>query len=95
MQSSTIAIPFGVLLKKRRLERKWSQRELAERARLSLRFVQSLEYGEQEPRLSTLYALACAFGITPVKLLEGMPNISSLPANDEVSCVVQERDHVL
>lgn len=95
MQSSTIAIPFGVLLKKRRLEHNWTQWELAQRACLSLRFVQNLEYGKQEPRLSTLYALACAFGITPIELLEGMPDISFLSANDAVSCVVQEPSHVL
>lgn len=75
MESSTIAIPFGILLKRKRLEHKWSQRELAERARLSLRFVQGLEYGESEPRLSTIYALAQALGMKPAELLTEMPDI--------------------
>lgn len=50
-----------------RLQRAWSQEQLAELASLSVRTVQRIENGEQ-PSLETLSALAAVFGVSVSEL---------------------------
>ncbi len=50
-----------------------SQSGIATRSRRSLRCIQYLEAGKQEPTLSTLYALAHALDIRVSEMLEALP----------------------
>ncbi len=53
-----------------RAEQKRSQQEVAKKARVSVSYISMLERGERTPPLDTLEALAKAFGVSPVDLLE-------------------------
>lgn len=60
MDKMTFAKPFGDMLKEKRKLRGLSQMGLAMKSGRSLRCIQYLEAGTQEPTLSTLYAIAHA-----------------------------------
>ena len=47
-----------------------SQAALAKRADLSREYVNKIESGRYDPRLSTINALAKALGVKPARLLE-------------------------
>ena len=55
---------FSENLVKLRNSKDLSQKELAEAAGIAMRAYQRYEYGEREPRLSTLIALADFYGIS-------------------------------
>lgn len=63
MDKMTFAKPFGDMLKEKRKLRGLSQMGLAMKSGRSLRCIQYLEAGTQEPTLSTLYALAHALDL--------------------------------
>lgn len=60
---------FGKRLRKIRLEKKLSQRGLALEADMEHKHVQRIEAGEVNPTMTTIIALADAFGIDPGELL--------------------------
>lgn len=59
--------PFGVVLRERRLKLGLTQEAFAERAGFSLRWIQLLESGAQQPSVTSFFALAhgldCEVGI--------------------------------
>ena len=55
---------FSENLVRLRNDRGLSQKELAEATGITMRAYQRYEYGEREPRLSTLIALADFYGIS-------------------------------
>jgi transcriptional regulator with XRE-family HTH domain len=57
-------------LKRARLARKFSQEELAKKARVSVSYVSMLERGQRSPPLDTLEVLAKALSVKPTMLLE-------------------------
>lgn len=57
-------------LRTQRPER-WTQEELAERARISVSFLSMIERGERVPHVETLAALAEALGVTLAELFAG------------------------
>ena len=69
----TFAKPFGDMLKEKRKLRGLSQTELTIKSGRSLRCIQYLEAGTQEPTLSTLYALAHALDLRMIDLIEALP----------------------
>lgn len=73
MDKMTFAKPFGDMLKEKRKLHGLSQTELAIKSGRSLRCIQYLEAGTQEPTLSTLYALAHALDLRVVDLIEALP----------------------
>lgn len=73
MDKTTFAKPFGDMLKEKRKMRGLSQSGIAARSRRSLRCIQYLEAGKQEPTLSTLYALAHALDMRVSDMLEALP----------------------
>lgn len=73
MDKMTFAKPFGDMLKEKRKLRGLSQTELAIKSGRSLRCIQYLEAGTQEPTLSTLYALAHALDFRVTDLIEALP----------------------
>ncbi len=61
----TIAKAFGKTLKKLRIQRGFSQLELATLARLDRTFISLLERGERQPTLQTLFAVSKALSVRP------------------------------
>ncbi len=50
--------PFGIVVRKRRLQQGLTQEALAEQAGLSLRWIQFLESGAQQPSITSFLRLA-------------------------------------
>ncbi len=67
-----IRIRFARRLRELRLEKNWTQEELAEFADLAYRHIQRLESTKNPPpaKIDTIEKLAKAFKITPSKLLK-------------------------
>ena len=63
---------FGRNVRALRLEKGWTQEELADRATLSSVQVSRVERGAREIRLNTLLRLLKALETTPSKLLDGL-----------------------
>jgi transcriptional regulator with XRE-family HTH domain len=66
-------VPFGVQVRQLREARRWSQRDLAARARLSLATIQTVEAGLRTPRRPTVKRLASVFGIDPGSFASALP----------------------
>lgn len=73
MDKMIFAKPLGNMLKGKHKLRGLSQMGLAMRSRRSLRCIQYLEAGTQEPTLSTLYAVAHALDLQVTDLVEALP----------------------
>ena len=73
MDKMTFAKPFGDMLKEKRKLRGLSQMGMAMKSGRSLRCIQYLEAGTQEPTLSTLYAIAHALELRVMDLIEALP----------------------
>lgn len=56
-------IAFGVVLKRLRLEKKWTQETLGFEAHFSRPYISRLEAGKQTPTLDTLMALCAIFAL--------------------------------
>lgn len=61
---------FGLFVKKKRLERGWSQADLAEKVGNNYQNISRLERGEISPTLFWCYKLADAFGVDLLDLLK-------------------------
>lgn len=61
---------LGARVKQLRQERNMTQREMAERAGLSLRFAADVEAGKANPSLGSLYELAAALRVEVISLLQ-------------------------
>jgi transcriptional regulator with XRE-family HTH domain len=72
---------FATALQKRRMRSRFSQEELADRAGLHRTYVSQLERGLKSPSLSSIAALADAFGVRPHQLVRAaereMPSLPS------------------
>ena len=60
---------IGKILKKHRKARGWDQNDLAEKANIARETISKIERGKCDPQISTLRAIAGAFGINPAELL--------------------------
>lgn len=65
-----IQFAFGALIKKIRLERKWSQADLAAAVNMESNAISRLENGVIAPNVNTIVALALALGKHPSELLK-------------------------
>ncbi|MEO5980653.1 MAG: helix-turn-helix transcriptional regulator [Chryseolinea sp.] len=65
-----IQIAFGALIKRIRLERKWSQADLAAAVNMESNAISRLENGVIAPNVNTIVALALALGKHPSELLK-------------------------
>ncbi|MBD3240320.1 MAG: type II toxin-antitoxin system Y4mF family antitoxin [Chitinivibrionales bacterium] len=65
--------PFGVFLKQKRRETSLTQKDLANKAGVGLRFIRDVEQGKKSVRLDTLNAVLSLFGYCagPVRM-EGL-----------------------
>ena len=66
---STVACVFGVVLRRLRKEAGLTQEQLGLEADLQRKFISSLELGEKQPTLTTVFKLASALNIKPGKLI--------------------------
>ena len=55
---------FGVVLRRLRTERRLTQEQLGFEAGLRRTFISSLELGEKQPSLGTIFKLSCALGVS-------------------------------
>ena len=69
-QDERIIQAFGQALKRIRLEKGYSTRELADRAEMNLGNLSDLELGKKNPLLTTVVRLADALGVDPGELLK-------------------------
>jgi HTH-type transcriptional regulator, competence development regulator len=67
-----------------RLERAWSQEQLAELSGLSTRTVQRIENNGERPGLETLSALAAVFGVS-VSALSAQENVGENALDERIS----------
>lgn len=68
-QEERIIHAFGENLKRLRMEKGLSTRDLADKAEMNLGNLSDLELGKKNPLLTTVYALAEALGVRPADLL--------------------------
>lgn len=72
VQCEPVYVSFGEVVKTRRLERGWTQTDLAERVGLSRASVTNIEIGRQRVLLSDLFDFARAFGVSPRTLFNAL-----------------------
>lgn len=65
----TVAIAFGRVLRRLRIDAEMTQEELGLEADIQRNYVSSLELGEKQPSLTTVFKLAAALNIKPAKLI--------------------------
>ena len=63
---------FAKVLKEKRLEAELTQEALAERAKLSTRYISRLECGNQQPNYKYLLAISAALGMRASELLRAV-----------------------
>lgn len=83
---------IGKNVVKLRLDRGWTQAHLAEYSQISIRQIQAIESGDAEnyPREKTMYKIAEALGVSPLRLFEA-PEFTREPTIPEaLRRVVQE-----
>ena len=64
-----VKIDFGNRIRELRIERKWTQDDLADKSNISVRNISDIENGKVDCHLTTLYLLANAFDISMAELL--------------------------
>ena len=82
---STLLPLLGERIRALRLERSWSQAELASKAGVSRRFLVQIESGEGNASLLRLAELAEALGVSLVRLVAGLGPVEDFePVEDLV-----------
>lgn len=71
-----IPLVFGKALRRLRLAAGFTQEELGFRAGLQRNYISSLELGEKQPSLVTIFKLSTALNIKPGRLLDHMENVA-------------------
>lgn len=74
VQCEPVYVTFGEIVKVMRLERGWTQTDLADRVGLSRTSVTNIEIGRQRVLLSDLFDFARALGVSPKTLFNKLPN---------------------
>lgn len=69
MDSNAIAVAFGKVLRKLRIEAELTQEQLGLEADLQRNYISELELGQKQPSVSTLFKLTSALGVKPAKFV--------------------------
>ena len=77
---------MGALIRKLRLEKNMTQKQLAERMNLSSKTVSKWETGKGLPDISLLQPLAQALGISVIELMNGEPIINRNVSGNMLRC---------
>jgi transcriptional regulator with XRE-family HTH domain len=72
MAGADVCVRFGKQLRKLRLERKWTQIDLAVHSGLQRSFISRMQGGQKEPCLRSLETLADSFEISISQLMRGI-----------------------
>ena len=72
VQCEPVYVSFGEAIKLRRLQRGWTQTDLANKVGLSRTSVTNIEIGRQRVLLSDLFDFARAFGLSPATLFNAI-----------------------
>lgn len=62
---------YGEVIARLRKQKRWSQEELADKAKLDPKSIVQIEKAKRNPTLKTLQKIAAALNISVSKLLEG------------------------
>lgn len=65
---------IGRCIRRKRLEKSWSQENLAEKTNLSIVYIGMIERGEKIPRLETFVMIANVLEVSADELLSGVIN---------------------
>lgn len=68
---------FGLAIREARLERKLTQEQLAEVAKLHPNFISLVERGRTQPALDSIFSLAGALEKSPIELMKRTVEIGS------------------
>lgn len=60
---------LGELVRKKRIEKSWTQEKLSTELGVNYRYLQKIEADHQIPSLTTIFKLASVLGMTPDKLI--------------------------
>lgn len=69
MEQSFLCESFGAIIKSARLRKGMTQYALADAAGIGRRFIQGVENGHHEAKISTLFSMAQAMGVSPMILI--------------------------
>lgn len=69
MDNEFLRLSFGAIIKSARLRRGVTQYALAEAAGVGRRFIQGVENGHHEAKISTLFDIAAALDVSPMILI--------------------------
>lgn len=69
MDQKFLRTSFAAIIKSARLRRGITQYALADAAGVGRRFIQSVENGHHEVKISTLFSMARALGVSPMMLV--------------------------
>lgn len=72
VQCEPVYVSFGEIVKARRLERGWTQTDLAEKVGMSRTSVTNIEIGRQRILLSDLFDFARAFDLSPKTIFNAL-----------------------
>ncbi|MDU4075015.1 MAG: helix-turn-helix transcriptional regulator [Clostridium perfringens] len=61
----------GINIKRRRLKKGWSLKQLAKKSGVGIKTINDIELGVNKPSKNTLYKLSRGFGVTIDKLVYG------------------------
>ncbi|AQW26391.1 helix-turn-helix transcriptional regulator [Clostridium perfringens] len=61
----------GINIKKRRLKKGWSLKQLSKKSGVGIKTINDIELGINKPSKNTLYKLSRGFGVTIDKLVYG------------------------
>lgn len=76
MAKARVGEVFGGTVRQLRLERQWTQEDLADAADLTSTYVGQVERGQKVPSLTVVLQLAIALRVPPEELLQGFtPNV--------------------
>lgn len=72
VQCEPVYVSFGEIVKAKRLERGWTQADLAEKIGLARASIANIEVGRQRVLLSDLFDFASVFGMSPKTLFNAL-----------------------
>lgn len=77
---------FGKRIRAFRMQRNWTQWDLAKRMGVGQGYINNMELQKHEPQMKTVRRFAAAFGITMDELCNGAINVTPTQSTKSVAC---------